>query len=86
MQEVINEKVSVIFSYNRETGLTMPKKLRWQGRDYSITRLSYHHCLKEGKALFHIFHVTDGHIDFRLRLNTDNLHWILEEIYDENIT
>lgn len=82
MNEIINEKVSVICSYNRETGLVMPRKIHWQGRDYIINKLTYYHKVKRGKTLLHIFHATDGVMDFRLRLDTNNLHWTLEEVCD----
>ncbi len=81
VNELINEKVSVITSYNRETGVVMPRKIRWQGRDYLIKKLTYYHRTRLGRTLLHIFHVTDGNIDFRLQLNSETLHWILEEIY-----
>lgn len=82
MNEIINEKISVITSFNKESRSVMPKKIRWQGRDYLIQSVSYHHIVREGKKLLHIFHVTDGASDFRLRLDTETLHWTLEEIYD----
>ena len=86
MGEVINEKVSVISSYNRDTSSVMPKKIRWHGRDYLVKSVSYHHTERDGKKLLHIFHVTDGSLDFKLRLDTENLHWTLEEIYDGTAT
>ena len=86
MNEIINEKVSVITSFNREKCFVMPCKIRWQGRDYIIKAVSYHHKIKEGKKLIHIFHVTDGVLDFRLRLDTENLFWILEEVCDGTST
>ena len=82
MNEIINEKISVIFSYNRENGVIMPRKIRWQGRNYLINKMSYYHKFREGKKILHIFHVTDGTMDFRLRLDSENLHWTLEEICD----
>lgn len=82
MNEQINEKISVISSYNRETGVVMPKKIRWQGRDYSITKLTYYHRIRSGRKILHIFHITNGVVDFRIRLDTENLHWTLEEICD----
>jgi len=84
VNELINEKISVITSYNRETGIIMPKKIRWQGRDYLINRLTYYHRARMGRVLLHIFHVTDGQLDFRLQLNSENLIWTLEEICDGN--
>ncbi len=82
MSEIINEKVSVVSSYNRENGAVAPRKMRWQGRDYIIKQVSYHHKIREGRKLLHIFHGTDGISDFKLKLDTDSLQWTLEEIYD----
>lgn len=86
MQEQINEKVSIITKYDRTNGSIIPLKMRWQGRDYTMKSVSYHHKMMEGKKLLHIFHVTDEVSDFRLRLDTDTLHWTLEEVYDATST
>lgn len=85
MNEIINEKISVITLFDTIKGIVIPKKIRWQGRNYLIQKLTYHHKLQEGKYINHIFHVTDGNLDFRLRLNTENLHWILEEVTDGHV-
>lgn len=62
----------------------MPYKLRWNGRDYFIKKLGYHHKIKEGKTLIHIFSVSADSLAFRLRFNSDTLSWILEEVLDGN--
>lgn len=82
MHELINEKISVITKYDRIKGTVTPVKLRWQGRDYVITKLAYYHRRREGRNILHIFHVTDGITDFKLRLDSETLHWTLEEITD----
>jgi len=82
MLEKINEVVSVIASYNSEKNRFIPYKMRWRLRDYFIKRLAYHHKIREGRSLFHIFHVTDGNLDFRIRFDTESLNWILEEVSD----
>lgn len=82
MQEVIQEKVSVVTIYNCATGLVMPKKIKWQTRVYEIISIGYHHKVKEGKKLFHIFSASSKNLAFRLKLDTDTLHWTLEEISD----
>ncbi|MFA5770271.1 MAG: hypothetical protein WC894_02140 [Patescibacteria group bacterium] len=86
MQEKLFEKISVILSYNSEKNTSIPYKIRWRLRDYFIKSLAYHHKVREGRELLHIFHVTDGNLDFRLRFNTEDLNWILEEVSDGNIT
>lgn len=83
MGEVLHEKVSVISVYNSSNGTIMPRKIQWHGREYTINKLGYHHKFREGRTLIHIFHVTDGMTAFRLRFDTESLHWTLEEVYDE---
>jgi len=82
MQETINEKISVITKYDRMTGAVLPIKFRWQGREYRVIKLAYYHKFRQGRNICHIFHVTDGATDFKLRLDTENLHWTLEEVAD----
>lgn len=84
MYEKIFEKVSVITSYDQEKNRVIPYRIRWRMRDYFVKKLSYYHKLREGRDLYHVFHVTDGNLDFCLKFNSDDLTWILEEISDGN--
>ena len=80
MPDLIHEPVSVITVFNHERRTVMPRRLIWKNREYDITKISYHHQVRQGRTLYHIFHVSDGTVDFRLIFNTENLHWILEEV------
>ncbi len=82
MNAKINERVSMISSYSQEKNRFIPYKMRWRLRDYFIKHLAYHHKIREGRNLFHIFHVTDGNLDFRISFDTESLAWILEEVSD----
>lgn len=84
MTEKINERVDVITIYRKAGAIVMPYKLRWNGREYKITTLGYHHKVKEGKTVVHVFSVSNDELAFRLRFNTDTLSWILEEVLDGN--
>ena len=84
MLELIEEKVSMITVFNKDTGIVKPHKMRWGNRYIDITEVTYHHLIKEGKKIFHVFHVTDGNLDYRLHCNTENLHWQLIEVSDGN--
>lgn len=86
MNEAIFEKVSVLSYYSQEKNQTFPYKMSWRQRDYFLKKISYHYQIREGRSLFHIFHVTDGNLDFRLKFETENLSWILEEVSDGNPT
>lgn len=84
MTETINEKVSVItlFRHNAIKNEVFPYLVKWQGRDYKIKKVGFHHFVREGRDIFHIFTVSAENIDMRLRFDTQNLHWILEEVTD----
>jgi len=82
MKEIINEKVSVVTVYNRMKGLVIPCKIKWQNRIYRIKKIGFHHTIREGRKLCHIFSVTDGNLDFRLKFDSETLHWTLEEVSD----
>lgn len=86
MQEKVGEKVSVIASFNRETGKTEPRKMRWQGRDYVFKKYAYQRKSRVGRDLIHTFYASTEGMDFKLNLNTDNLIWTLEEITDGSTT
>lgn len=79
----INEDVSVITVYNAQRKTVIPAKIAWRGREYHIEKLGYHHKTRQGNTLLHVFSVSTPTIAFRLQLNTETLHWILEEVYDE---
>lgn len=82
MIEKLFEKISVISSYNQEKNSFTIYKMGWRKREYFIKKMAYHHKVHEGRDLLHIFHVTDNNLDFKIRFNTEDLNWILEEVSD----
>jgi len=82
MIEKIHERVSVLVSYNRNQGQTIIHKVRWNGKIYLITQFGYHHKVRSGRNIFHIFHVNTDSISFKLELNTETLVWSVLEVSD----
>ena len=82
MEQLIGDKISVISVYNRTKNIFSPVKIDWQGRIYIIKKIGYHHQLKIGGTLHHVFTVTDGNTDFRLDFDSEMLSWTLEEVSD----
>lgn len=82
MNEVINEPVSIVMVYNAVQQTVKPVKMLWRGREYQIEKIGYHHKEKQGNTLFHIFSVTSQNTAFKLQLDTETLHWKLQELYD----
>lgn len=86
MREKIHEEVSVVMYYSARKRIALPHLLHWQGRDYEVGKIGYHHKIKDGAVVHHIFELIDKQetMWFRLNLNTDNLHWVLEVVSDGN--
>ena len=84
MRESIDQEVSVVIYYDAKHKLARPHLVRWQNRDYRLGKLGYHHSVRDGATLHHIFEIVDQQetIWFRLNFNTANLHWRLEAVSD----
>ena len=82
MIEKVSVPVSVSFTFDSQKRKVLPKWLVWNGRLYPVLKVGLHHTFREGRSLFHVFSVVSRTLFFRLVLNTENLHWRLEEISD----
>lgn len=82
MIQRILEPISVITVYNHLKGSVMPVQVRWHGRIYSIKKLGYHHKVRMGRTMLHVFSVCTDDTAFKLQFNADTLEWVLEEISD----
>jgi hypothetical protein len=82
MIQRLKAPISVNFTSNHKTRQILPRSLWWEGQLYPIEKVGLHHTLRQGRTLFHVFSVVGRQICFRLSLNTDTLHWQLEEISD----
>ena len=82
MLEKVNEAISVSFTFDSRTRSVKPKALVWGGRLYAVKKIGFHHKFRKGRTLYHVFSVASKNLFFRLVLNTDSLHWRLEEISD----
>jgi hypothetical protein len=80
MGEIIDESVSVNLLFNHIKRSVMPTSLYWRGKRYAITKMGLHHTTRDGRALQHIFSVTDGTTFFKLSLDSETLRWKLLEI------
>ncbi|MCE7897766.1 MAG: hypothetical protein DPW11_04680 [bacterium] len=82
MIQIISEPVSVTTSFDANKRATRPISLQWGNQSYEVTQLGLRHSYKEGNVRHHIFSVVSNNLFFRLNLNTDTLHWTLEEVSD----
>lgn len=82
MIEKVSAPISVRLAFDHTTRRVIPKWVTWEGRVYPIEKVGLHHTYRAGRTLFHVFSVASKTLFFRLVLNTDTLHWRLEEISD----
>lgn len=82
MIQKISAPVSVQLVYDHRLRTVAPRQIFWDGKAIRVSKVGMHHTIREGRTLFHIFSVTSQDLFFRLKLDTDNLFWTLEEIAD----
>jgi hypothetical protein len=82
MLEKISIPISVSLIFDSAARKVIPKAVVWNGRVYKIVKIGLHHTYRAGRTLFHVFSVASDTLFFRLVLNTETLHWRLEEISD----
>lgn len=84
MREKINEEVSVVMFYSARQRKALPHTISWHNQEYRVGKVGYHHTVKNGAVLHHIYELVDQKekLWFRLNLDTSNLHWKLEYVSD----
>ena len=82
MIQKISAPVSVDLVFDHRLRRVYPEKLIWDGQNYPINKVGLHHTFHQGRTLYHVFSVVSQTLFFRLVLDTDTLHWRLEEISD----
>lgn len=82
MIQKIQSPISVSLIFDHKTRKVFPKAVEWEGKTYLINKIGLHHTYRVGKTLYHVFSVESPSLFFRLVLDTDTLHWSVEEIAD----
>ncbi len=82
MIQKIQEPISVAFISDFKRHKIYPKAVFWANKVQPITQVGFHHTYKLGQTLYHVFSVASKTTFFRLKLNTENLLWTLEEVSD----
>lgn len=82
MLQKISVPVSVSLAYDNDKKTVCPRWIIWNKRLYPVIKIGLHHTFREGRILYHVFSVASQNMFFRLVLDTETLHWKLEEIAD----
>lgn len=81
MRESLDEDISVVFYYDASARHVQPHRLSWNGQDYQLGKVDFHHKTKNGTTLIHHFSLSniEETAYFKIALDTATLHWKLEE-------
>lgn len=82
MREKIDVPVTVTMCFDHKTRVVKPVEVVWEGREYGVSKVGMHHTYRRGRTLCHVFSVVAQSMFFRLVLDSENLHWRLEEVSD----
>lgn len=85
MIQSVKAPVSVTLIYDHRRRLAYPSQVTWEGRDYRIEKVGYHHTYRQGRTLIHVYSVAARTMFFRLVLNSENLMWEVEQISDNEV-
>lgn len=84
MREVVNERVSVLASFNygpKGIVVVLPHVMKWQGRRYNLGKMGLYHPERRGTKRVHIFSFSANEASFRVELDPETLEWTLTEVY-----
>lgn len=79
MHEFIHDPIDVVVSFCQNR--VIPRKMRWNNREYEIDRVNLVHTANEGKKRVFYFSVSDKTNYFKLKLDPECLEWHLVELY-----
>ena len=82
MIQRLSAPVSVAAVFDHKGRAFVPRKVLWEGREYGVEKIGFHHTFRQGRTLYHVFSVAAEALFFRLVLDTETLLFSLEEIAD----
>jgi hypothetical protein len=82
-RRLVNQEVNVTSMYFRSANPSerslkgYPKRMEYEGREYTFVESGLRYLLKKGAQLFEVFDMTDGERAFRLKFDPEQLSWTL---------
>jgi len=78
----INKEVSVTALYFRNNGQmkSFPKRMEFNGREYTFLESGLRFLVQKGQQLTQIFDMTDGNTNYRLKFNDEDQLWTLVDM------
>ncbi len=78
-QTRVHEDVDVYAIFSK--GTIVPRAFRWSGRTYNVEQVNQRWAGRDGAMKLQYFAVTSAGNAYKLCFNSQECHWILEEVY-----
>lgn len=72
--------ISGVYFKNKEELEAFPKQMEFEGEIYTFLNDGWRYLVHKGREVVKIFSVTDGHANYRLKLDPSESRWTLLEI------
>jgi hypothetical protein len=78
----INKEIAVtaVYFQNNKELRSFPKRIEFDGREYTFLESGLRYLVQKGQQLVQIFDMTDGVAHYRLRFDTSQQLWTLVDI------
>ena len=78
----VNKEVSVTAMYfrRREQLKTFPKRMEFDGREYTFVESGLQYLIQKGQRVVRFFDMTDGTANYRLKYDGEQYTWTLVSI------
>lgn len=83
MHQLLHDPIDVIVAFTDNR--VLPKRMRWNARDYTINHVNLVHTAKKGYKRVFYFSVSDATNYFKLKLDPEFLEWHLVELYTDGL-
>ena len=84
MIELLRAPISVALVFDHRTRTVRIPRIVYDGRERPIVKLGHHFTRRKGRTLEHVYTVVSESLCFKIVLDTDTLHWFVEEIHDHD--
>lgn len=74
--------VRIILDFNPQCQFPTPLFIFWKNEKHKIEKLGMYYKYKKGTVTIHMFEVCSKDLQFKLSLDSSNLKWFIEDIYD----
>lgn len=82
MYEHVNERIKVVAVFGNGYKDVRPFKAQWGEKEIIVRKIGYVHKLQEGRAVRHVFSISDGVNFYEFIFDAADLSWLIGRVSD----